>query len=77
MQDKTSIHFIADSVRNKPNVYFLLFDEYPGYKSLVDSFGFHNDDLYHFLEEKEMRLLPTYTNYDLTLFSLSPILNIP
>jgi len=76
MQDKTSIHFIADSVRNKPNVYFLLFDEYPGYKSLVDSFGFHNDDLYHFLEEKEMRLLPTYTNYDLTLFSLSSIFNM-
>lgn len=71
-----AVNFIQDSVKNKPNVYFLLFDEYPGYKTLADSFGFRNDELYHFLEEKKMSLLPTYTNYDLTLFSLSSIFNM-
>jgi len=74
--DTAAVNFIADSVKNKPNVYFLLFDEYPGYKTLADSFGFRNDALYHFLEERQMRILPTYTNYDLTLFSLSSIFNM-
>lgn len=60
----------------KPNVYFLLFDEYPGYQSLKDSFNFANDSLYSFLHTKEFQVLPQFSNYDFTLFSMSAILNM-
>ena len=40
--NKNNIHINISAVKDKPDVYFLLFDEYPGYKSLEDSFGFKN-----------------------------------
>ena len=70
------VAFEYDKVKAKPNVYYLLFDEYPGYKSLKDSFAFANDSLYDLLHKKEFRMLPTFTNYDFTLFSMSSILNM-
>lgn len=63
-------------VKAKPNVYYMLFDEYAGYKSLKDSFAFANDSLYDFLHKKDFRFLPTYSNYSFTLFSMSAILNM-
>jgi Sulfatase len=60
----------------KPDVYFLMFDEYPGYQSLKDSFGFANDSLYSFLQKKDFQVLPLFSNYDFTLFSMSAILNM-
>ncbi len=60
----------------KPNVYFLLFDEYAGYKSLADSFGFKNDSLYGFLRQQQFTKLPTFSNYDFTPYSMSSILNM-
>lgn len=68
--------FDLSKVQQKPNVYFLLFDEYPGYKTLADSFHFRNDQLYASLAEYEFNVLPTFTNYDLTLFSMSSIFNM-
>ena len=70
------VAFDLGKVKTKPNVYYLLFDEYPGYKSLQDSFGFRNDSLYHFLADQEFKVLPSFTNYDFTLFSMSSIFNM-
>ncbi|MGB4846017.1 MAG: sulfatase-like hydrolase/transferase, partial [Ferruginibacter sp.] len=61
---------------HKPNVYFLMFDEYAGYKSLQDSFAYRNDSLYDFLKQKEFAVLPTFANYDYTPFSMSSMLNM-
>lgn len=68
--------FDKTRVTKKPNVYFLLFDEYAGYKSLRDSFGFKNDSLYCFLKQQQFTELPVFSNYDFTPFSMSSILNM-
>lgn len=70
------INFDTSMVKAKPNVYFLLFDEYPGYKSLKDSFAFSNDSLYQFLGRKEFKLLPTVSNYNMTTYSMASMLNL-
>ncbi|MCY7293630.1 MAG: LTA synthase family protein [Ferruginibacter sp.] len=69
-----SLNFAA--VKNKPNVYFLLFDEYPGYKSLADSFNFKNDIFYNNLKTDGFSILPIFSNYNMTSFSMSSILNM-
>ena len=71
-----TIHFDTALVKAKPNVYLLLFDEYPGYKSLKDSFAFANDSLYHFFENKGFTMLPTFSNYNMTYYSMSSMLNM-
>ncbi len=68
--------FDVAKVTDKPNLYFLVFDEYAGYKSLQDSFGFANDSLYDFLKQKEFNELPVFSNYDYTAFSMSSMLNM-
>ena len=68
--------FHVTRVTKKPNVYFLLFDEYAGYKSLQDSFGFKNDRLYNFLKQQQFTEMPVFSNYDFTPFSMSSILNM-
>ena len=70
------INFDIAAVKTKPNVYLLLFDEYPGYKSLKDSFSFANDSLYKFLEDKEFTFLPTFANYNMTFYSMASMLNM-
>lgn len=70
------INFDTAQVKAKPNVYFLIFDEYPGYKSLKDSFAFANDDLYQFLEQKDFKFLPTFSNYNMTFYSMASMLNM-
>jgi hypothetical protein len=70
------VAFDQSKVKHKPNVYYLVFDEYAGYKSLKDSFGFANDKLYNFLFQKEFTVLPTFSNYDYTAFSMSSMLNM-
>ncbi len=70
------INFDTTVVKLKPNVYLLLFDEYPGYKSLKDSFGFSNDALYQFLESKSFKILPTFSNYNMTFYSMASMLNM-
>lgn len=71
-----SIAFDYSKVQSKPNVYYLLFDEYPGYKSLKDSFGFANDSLYNFLQQQQFKMLPGFSNYNFTLFSMSAVFNM-
>jgi Sulfatase len=70
------IDFNTTAVKSKPDVYFLLFDEYAGYKSLQDSFGFKNDSLYNFLQQQHFKALPVFSNYDFTPYSMSSILNM-
>lgn len=70
------VAFDTAKVTQKPNVYFLLFDEYAGYKSLRDSFGFTNDSLYAFLKQHQFREMPVFSNYDFTPFSMSSVLNM-
>ncbi|MBK8608824.1 MAG: sulfatase-like hydrolase/transferase [Chitinophagaceae bacterium] len=70
------VPFDNQLVTKKPNIYFLLFDEYAGYKSLRDSFNFKNDSLYQFLQQRRFTELPVFANYDFTPFSMSSILNM-
>lgn len=70
------VSFDQSKVTAKPNVYFLLFDEYAGYKSLQDSFGFKNNSLYSFMQQQGFKVLPTFSNYDFTPYSMSSILNM-
>jgi hypothetical protein len=72
----TTLAFDKGKIVSRPDVYYLLFDEYPGYKSLKDSFGFANDGFYSFLHQQQFRILPITSNYDNTLFSMSSILNM-
>lgn len=69
-------NFDVSKVKAKPNVYFLLFDEYPGYKSLHDSFNFSNNYLYDSLKKTGFEILPTFANYNFTTYSMSSIFNM-
>lgn len=71
-----SVNFDYNLVKQKPDIYLMVFDEYPGYKSLTDSFGFANDSLYLFLNKKGFNILPVFSNYALTAFSMSSIFNM-
>jgi hypothetical protein len=73
---ESTISFDYKKVSARPNVYYLLFDEYPGYQSLLSETGFKNDSLYHFLQDKGFTILPTFSNYNFTLFSMSSIFNM-
>ncbi len=70
------INFDQSKVMQKPAVYLLLFDGYPGFKNLKDSFGFVNDSLQHYLASRSFSTPPVSTNYDLTYFSMSSIFNM-
>ena len=72
----SSIIFDISKVKAKPNVYFLLFDCYAGYKSLQDSFAYKNDSMYNFLAQKSFTILPSFSNYNFTFFSMASILNM-
>jgi hypothetical protein len=69
-------NFNQSKATQKPNVYFLLFDEYAGYKSLQDSFGFKNDSFYNFMQRQGFKKLPIFSNYDFTPYSMSSIFNM-
>jgi Sulfatase len=70
------VPFDHKKVKAKPDVYYLLFDEYPGYKSLEAAFGFKNDSLYSFLQGNGFTILPAVSNYNFTVFSMASIFNM-
>ena len=74
----TKKHFAFDysKVTIKPNVYYLLFDGYPGYKTLKERFGYSNDSLYSYFKNNGFEILPTRANYNFTYFSLSSVFNM-
>lgn len=73
---KSVLKFDYRVVKNKPNVYFLLFDEYPGERELSDSFNFDNTQFTNFLTENKFISLPIYSNYDMTEYSMASMLNM-
>lgn len=73
---ENKVTFNTRLVKHKPNVYFMIFDEYPGYNSLKDSFSFKNDSLYQFLNNNNFKILPSFSNYNFTLFSIPSIINM-
>lgn len=70
------ISFNYSAVTNRPNVYFLLFDGYPGDKSLKDRFNFSNDRFNGFLRANNFVRLPVRSNYDITHYSISSVFNM-
>ncbi len=72
----TVINFEYSKVIQKPDVYFLLFDSYPGQKSLQDSFNFSNEKFDSFLVEHSFKSLPIQSNYNVTHFSMASMFNM-
>lgn len=71
-----AVKFNAALVTQKPDVYILVFDGYPGPASLKDSFNFTNDSLKQQLAASAFKELPVFANYDLTYFCMSSIFNM-
>lgn len=71
-----AVKFNAAAVTQKPDVYILVFDGYPGPASLKDSFNFTNDSLLQHLNTRAFKALPVFANYDLTYFCISSIFNM-
>ena len=63
-------------VKAKPSIYFMLFDGYPGYTSLSDSFSFKNDSLYSFLKQNNFKVESSFSNYNLTYYCMASIFNL-
>lgn len=58
------------------NVYFILFDEYAGSKSLREDYGFDNSSLDSFLRARNFSIQEnSRSNYPQTFFSMASILN--
>lgn len=68
--------FNPAKVIHKPNVYLIVLDEYAGFKSLSDSFGFSNATFKEYLRANNFSMIEGIANYDLTYFSISSILNM-
>ncbi len=71
-----AVYFDRSGVVQKPDVYYIVLDEYPGFKSLQDSFAFSNNAFKDYLFQRSFKVLPVFSNYDLTYFSMSSILNM-
>lgn len=62
---------------HKPDIYFLLFDEYSSTQSLQRMYGFNNSGLDSFLSSRGFHLLPnSRSNYPETSFSMASCLNM-
>ncbi len=82
--DKFSIYSFAPNSQykicdtcNKPDVYFLVFDEYTSSLNLKNNFGFNNQQLDSFLIDKQFQIQKhSISNYNFTPFSVASILNM-
>ncbi|NML21127.1 LTA synthase family protein [Pseudoflavitalea sp. G-6-1-2] len=67
---------IPDSCK-KPDIYFLLFDEYSNSAALKEQFNFDNSKLDSFLQSRNFRLMPkSSSNYPETMLSMSSMFNM-
>ncbi|NOU37256.1 MAG: hypothetical protein HOO89_00975 [Ferruginibacter sp.] len=73
---KNTIGININHIKNTPNIYFLLFDEYAGLQSLKDSFQYDNSLFYNKLKSDSFTILPTFSNYSITQFSMASMLNM-
>lgn len=61
----------------KPDIYFLVFDEYSSSIALKETWNYDNSDLDTFLSKKGFKLLPySRSNYNFTEFSIASTLNM-
>lgn len=60
----------------KPNIYFLLYDEYGNSKSLEEQFGFHNNLDSILLKKNFIIQTGSQSNYNFTPFSMASVLNM-
>jgi len=61
----------------KPDIYFLLFDEYAGSSAMKELWNYNNDDLDGFLLKKGFRIQPySRSNYNFTPFSMASTLSM-
>ncbi|MGZ3939073.1 MAG: sulfatase-like hydrolase/transferase [Flavisolibacter sp.] len=61
----------------RPDVYFLLFDEYTSTRALKEEWNYDNSELDSFLSNKGFKLLPnSRSNYNFTEFSMASTLNM-
>ena len=70
------LNFNNASITNKPNIFLILADGYPGQKSLRDSFQFENNLFTNFLQAQSFSIINTTANYNLTTFSMASLLNM-
>ena len=62
---------------SKPDIYFILLDEYAGNTALIDLFSFDNDSFTTELEKRKFHTIPrSFSNYNYTPFSVASILNM-
>ncbi|MCW3118933.1 MAG: hypothetical protein JWM28_3015 [Chitinophagaceae bacterium] len=62
---------------NKPDIFFLLFDEYASSVSLNDYLGYNNSEMDSFFTNKQFRIQKYSSgNYNYTPFSMASILNM-
>ncbi len=69
--------FIKCDTCSKPDIYFLLADEYAGFSELKDIFQFDNSEFENELRSRGFYIIRnSYSNYNYTPFSLASILNM-
>jgi hypothetical protein len=74
--NKYNISAICDTC-TKPDIYFLLFDEYASSTAIKEVWNYNNNDLDSFLLQRGFRIQPySKSNYNFTPFSMASILNM-
>lgn len=65
------------SAQDKPNIYFLLFDSYPGFHTAQQDLNLNNSAFYSELNQLRFTTYPnSESNYDFTQFSMASIFNM-
>ncbi len=73
---KNNPYNLCDSC-DKPDIYFLIFDEYTSSINLKNNFGYDNSELDSFLSGKQFHIQKnSRSNYNFTPFSVASILNM-
>ena len=84
-ENKLSVYSSANNLQerhpcdscSKPDIYFLLFDEYASSSSLKDDFHYDNGQLDSFFVQKRFRIQKeSFSNYNYTPFSMASLLNM-
>jgi hypothetical protein len=69
--------FTACDTCSKPDIYFILADEYAGNTELKEQFGFDNSAFLDSLSQRHFRVInESHSNYNYTPFSMASILNM-
>jgi len=75
-QDLKPVSVQTDSIGQKENVYFILFDEYCGDKQLNDWYGRVNTDRNTFFDERGIYHKDISSNYNWTMLSMNSMFNL-